>query len=208
MVKIKKDLKKSIVFSIVFVLLLLAITVLKNFSNQTKPQTSNIPTATISELTVSNSNTNLLAYFTLNIEKSNILKQILISGVPIKFMYYIRVYIPNSHLISFFKYDIADKILIKTVSYDSIKGTYQIHIIGSNIQTITVNSFKDVLNNICQINDLPITSLSNLKKGEQHILKVKVEAKKVLTSVPLKGILSIFSSDIFETNWYEIKFTY
>jgi len=209
LVKIKKDFKKSIFFLVLFILLLLVTASLASISNKKDNINSEeLITATITELTVSNSNTKLLAYFTLKINNPDELKQILISGVPIKFTYYIRLYIPNVNILSFLNRDISDIILIKTVSYDSIKGTYQIHIIDTNSRIIYTNSFNDVLTNICQINDLPVTSLTNLVKGKIHILKVKVEAKKVLSSIPFKDILTIFSSDIFQTNWYEIKFTY
>ena len=209
MVKIKKDLKKSTVFLLFFILSLLVIIILWiKTSNKVKNINCSPPSATITELTVSNSNTKLLAYFTLNINDPAKLKQILMSGVPIKFIYYLRLYIPHTGLFNFFNKDIADKILIKTVNYDSIKGTYQVHTMNMSNTTLYSNSFKEVLADVCQINDLPITSLNNLEKGKTHILKVKVEAKKILTSIPFKDILTIFSSDIFETKWYEIKFTY
>ena len=163
----------------------------------------------IAELTVSNSNSQLLAYFNLEDPDSNQIKNILASGVPVKYIYDIRLFVPGKGLFGLFPKEIASFSISRTITYDNIKGCYQIHIVdGKSDRDICVTGFKAAQIIACQINDLPVAPLDNLIHGAVHVLKVRARVERVLSSVPFKDILNLFSSEIFETDWYEVRFNY
>ncbi len=158
----------------------------------------------IYDLSVTNSNHRLLAYFSLRNGFGPRIVDALKSGIPVKYVFDVELLVPGF----LWSKTVASKKILRTVSYDSLKGEYRVMFGPVVTRVVSVKTQEEAERLVCNVNDVPVISLNGLKTGVTYTLRVKAKAEKSESSLPFEGLLKIFSSWGFETKWHEIRFSY
>lgn len=156
------------------------------------------------EVTVANSSNYLLAYFSLRNGATPEVHEALQTGIAVRYVYELELRVPRP----FFHKTLASLQVIRTVTFDGLKGEYRVALETPGPRVIGVRTFDEAAPLAFQINDLPVFPLSRLLTGQVHYLRVRARAEKVGSSLPFEDLLRIFSPWGFETNWYEVRFRY
>ncbi|HID97377.1 MAG TPA: DUF4390 domain-containing protein [Thermodesulfobacteriaceae bacterium] len=159
----------------------------------------------ILELTVTNSDKRLLANLTfLNGCTSDVIHA-LESGIPVSFIYEFELKMPRR----FFKdKTIANRTVVKTMTYDNLKKEYRISFGSRKPRVISVKTMEEAERIAFKMDKTSITPLTNLPRGRIYTLKARVGTRKTTSSLPFSRLMNVFSSWGFTTEWYEIRFTY
>jgi len=163
------------------------------------------PLPQIYDLTVTNSEHNLLAYFSLKHAITPEISDALKSGIPVKYTYVLELLTPGF----LGKKVLLRKEIVRILSFDNLKGEYGVIIYGPIVtRVVNVKGIAEARQLAFQVNDVQVIPLSKLAKGRQYILRVRAEAEKVRGTLPFEELLELFSSWGFKTRWYEIRFSY
>ncbi|MCD6320557.1 MAG: DUF4390 domain-containing protein, partial [Candidatus Desulfofervidaceae bacterium] len=94
-----------------------------------------------------------------------------------------------------------------TIKYDQLKGVFVINRSESHEQNVTSKDFLRAKRLMAEV-EASVTPISNLKKGHKYRLSLKAELEKVKLPLYLHYVFFFASLWDFETDWYEINFTY
>lgn len=161
--------------------------------------------ARLSNFIITNTRDDLLLY--LNVEGAfpEETKEVILSGVPTTFTFYISLYRVRD-----FWYDekIIDLEITHDIKYDSLKNEFTISRSWESGKTRVVPSFEDAQKLITDIDSLTIAPLSQLEKGKQYQIRAKAKLNEMTLPLYLHYVLFFVSLWDFETDWYTIDFLY
>ena len=161
--------------------------------------------ATLTNITVSNTQDDLLLFLNLEGAFRVEMKQAILSGAPSTFSFFAKL---NRLRSLWFDKDIADLEVTHTIVYDNLKKEFTVtRSWKDNIPEVT-KSFDEAKKWMTEIDSLKIIPLNRLEKGEQYQLRVKAEVSKKTLPLYLHYILFFVSLWDFETDWYTIDFTF
>ncbi|WP_456431172.1 DUF4390 domain-containing protein [Thermosulfuriphilus sp.] len=159
----------------------------------------------ISDLTVANSRSYILAYFSLNDIPYEKVKEALRHGIPVRFRFEVELF-------ELRRLRRDRRILFQEVSriiyFDHLKNTYLIHYPGTTHPIDQTMDFKEALKMAAEINDLPLIPLQQLRPQSHYRLRVRGFMEKVTSpSLPSKliGVL-FFRKEAEATDWATIRF--
>jgi hypothetical protein len=167
-------------------------------------ETEDWPDPKIYEFTVSNSRDELLAYFSLKNGCPPYVQEALESGIMIRYIYELELKIPRFLI----KKRLAQRVILRTLTYDNIKGEYRISFGPDSLRVVSVRTLEEAKALIFEINDVSIIYLSKLPRGKTYLLRVRAKIEKASSTLPFKNLLDLFSSWGYQTEWHEIHFTY
>jgi hypothetical protein len=162
------------------------------------------PVPKIYELTVSNSRNKLLAYFSLKNGCPPYVQNALESGIIVRYIYEIELQTPRFLI----KKRLARRLILRTLIYDNLKGEYRVSFGPDSLRVISVRTLEEAKALTFEINDVSIIFLSELPRGKTYTLRVRAKMEKAASALPFKGLLNLFSSWGYQTEWYEIHFNY
>jgi hypothetical protein len=161
--------------------------------------------ATLTNITVSNTQDDLLLFLNLEGAFREEMKQAILSGAPSTFSFFAKL---NRVRSLWFDKDIADLEVTHTIVYDNLKKEFTITRSWKDNNPEVTKSFDEAENWMTEIDSLKIIPLNRLEKGEQYQLRVKAEVSKKTLPLYLHYILFFVSLWDFETDWYTIDFTF
>jgi hypothetical protein len=161
--------------------------------------------ATLANITVSNTQEDLLLSLNLEGAFREEMKQAILSGAPSTFSYFAKL---NRVRSLWFDKDIADLEVTHTIVYDNLKKEFTVIRSWKDNNPEVTKSFDEARKWMTEIENLKIIPLNRLEKGEQYQLRVKAEVSKKTLPLYLHYILFFVSLWDFETDWYTIDFTF
>ena len=169
------------------------------------PKTAYAQDATLTNITVSNTQDDLLLFLNLEGAFREEMKKAILSGVPSTFSFFAKL---NRVRSLSFDRAIADLEVTHTIIYDNLKKEFTVTRSWKDDNPEVTKSFNEAKKWMTEINSLKIIPLNRLEKGEQYQLRVKAEVSKKTLPLYLHYILFFVSLWDFETDWYTIDFSF
>ncbi|MBT8331910.1 MAG: DUF4390 domain-containing protein [Deltaproteobacteria bacterium] len=161
--------------------------------------------ATLTNITVSNTQDDLLLFLNLEGAFREEMKQAILSGAPSTFSFFAKL---NRVRSLWFDKDIADLEVTHTIVYDNLKKEFTVTRSWKDNNPEVTKSFDEAKRWMTEIDSLKIIPLNRLERDEQYQLRVKAEVSKKTLPLYLHYILFFVSLWDFETDWYTIDFTF
>ncbi len=162
-------------------------------------------TALVSDVHLTNTRDDLLVYFKVENAFTDKITEAVLKGVPASFSFYIKLDQVTKNIMN---NEVADFKIKSTLKYNALKKEFVVSRHWKNEKPIITDSFKEATRVMTEIDNLAVTELVNLKKGEKYELELKAKLDKVTLPLYLHYILFFVSFWDFETDWHVIKFTY
>jgi Domain of unknown function (DUF4390) len=162
-------------------------------------------TAVINNITVSNTNDDLLLYASLQGAFTEKIKQAVLSGRTTSVVFMILLKQVRSF---WFDDTIADINVVHSIAYDKIKNEFVVRRSWRNSEPEITPSFEQAQMLVSRIERLKIIPLNRLAKGSQYQMQLKAEASQKTLPLGLNTVLFFMSFWDVATDWYIIDFTY
>jgi hypothetical protein len=159
----------------------------------------------LSDITISNTNDDLLLHLKLEGSFLEKIKRQILDGSATTFAFVIRLAQVND---LWFDQKIADIRVVHTIKYDNVKKEFIVRRSWKNNEAETTTSFEEAQQWMNEIDKLMIVPLSRMERGAQYQLLAKAEVSKKSLPLNLHYILFFVSFWDDETDWYIIDFTY
>ncbi len=158
----------------------------------------------ITDISIINDNTMLYVNFRLENGFTPEVEGALKSGIPLTFLFDIALEIPGI----FVDTTVVSRRIRRKIKYDTLKGEYMVSFDPSSPRVIMVNNEGDAAGLISQVNNISLTALNSLERNEVYRLRIRAGVEKEESSIAFTGILNVFSSWGYWTDWYEVVFNY
>lgn len=126
------------------------------------------------------------------------------SGIPLTFLFDITLEIPGMIMDT----TVVSSTIKRKIKFDTLRGEYMVSFDPRSPRVIMVNQEQEAMDLISCVNHVPLTALSSLEKNQVYRLRVRAGVEKEESSIAFTGILNIFSSWGYRTDWYEVVFNY
>jgi hypothetical protein len=160
---------------------------------------------TLTNITVSNTQKDLLLHLQLEGSLTEKIKRQILDGTPASSAFIIRLEQVRDFS---FNQKIADLRMVHTIKYDNLKKEFTVRRSWKGNEAETTPSFEEALQWMNQIDSLPIVPLNRMQQGSQYELLTKAEVSKRSLPLGLHHILFFISFWDEETDWYIINFTF
>ena len=161
--------------------------------------------ARLSRITVSNTRDHLLLYVKLEGAFTEKMQEIILSGVPATFSYYVSLHSVRS---LWFDKELADIKITNTIRYDSLKKEFTVMRPWKGDQPFYTQSFQEAQRYMTEIDGLLVYPLEELQKGGQYQIRTMAEMSKATLPWKMHYVLFFVSLWDFETDWYTIDFIF
>ena len=169
------------------------------------PQVLYARDATIDEIVVTNSTTDLLLYcsvvnsFTAEMEKG------VRNGIPVTFTFFVnldqdRDFLPDR--------EVASLSFDHSLSYDSLKEEYRLTFSGEDGKSVTTTSFDEAKRLMAEVNGFRVVSLRSLIPDGEYTLTIKARLEKKTLPLNFHYIVPFWHLWDFETDWRSVQFRY
>jgi len=160
-----------------------------------------MPDATITDFTVSNSESQLILYLTVTDCFTDDMEAAIHNGIPATFTYYVDIYRQRSNW--------PDKKIKKyefdhIMEYDSLKKEYKIYRDekGDSKLTTSLDEAKILM---AEINGFKILPLKEIAPNSSYVIKVKAKLARKTLPLYFHYLIPFTSLWDFETKWHELK---
>ena len=157
--------------------------------------------ATITDFTVSNSESQLILYLTVTDCFTDDMEAAIHNGIPATFTYYVDIYRQRSNW--------PDKKIKKyefdhIMEYDSLKKEYKIYRDekGDSKLTTSLDEAKILMS---EINGFKILPLKEIAPNSSYVIKVKAKLARKTLPLYFHYLIPFTSLWDFETKWHELK---
>lgn len=161
--------------------------------------------ATFKEVTATSSDSHLLFYATLDNGFTPEMKEVLHSGLPLKFSFFIELYKttanwPDEQLtVLSFQHVIA---------YDTLKEVYRITLEEENHATVTIKNLDEAIRVVGELNGTRIVPLKQLLPDNRYKIKFRAELFQKTLPLSLHDVLPFLSWGDVATDWHFLEFSY
>ena len=161
--------------------------------------------AILANIKLANTRDDLLTYFDIENAFSEKMIQAVQNGVPTTFSLYVSLYKTSD---AWLDKKIADTLVKSQIKYNSLKKEYTISRPWKDNKPMVTTSFDEAQSWMTEVDNLRVSPLDSLVKGEKYQIRIKVELDKVTLPLFLHHVLFFVSFWDFETDWYLVNFTY
>ncbi len=169
------------------------------------PATEPRPRASIKELTATTSNTHILLFGTLENSFKPEMIDILHSGIPLKFTFFVELYRKTE------KWP-GEQILVRNfqhiLAYDTLKNNYRITLEEDNNRVLLYKSLGEAEKALNEINGARVVELNQLIPDNTYKLKIRAELFQKTLPLSLHSVLPFLSWWDVETDWQSIEFKF
>ena len=161
--------------------------------------------ATIEELIVTNSSTDLLLFLTVNNAFTKQMEEGIKNGIPVTFNFYVKLERKRN---AWLNQELVSLRFDHTLSYDTLKEEYSI--VRSEVpgQTFRTKSLAEAKKNMAQLNGPQISPLKALRPEAGYLLRVKAKLAEKTLPLYVHYVIPFWSLWDFETEWYTVEFRY
>jgi len=161
--------------------------------------------ARVTELSVTNSQDDLLVYLNVKEAFTEKIQKVIISGVPTTFSFFITLEQVRTIWIN---KTISEVTLTHTIKYNNLKKVFTIWRSWKDEKPITVKSLEEARKIMTEIDAFKIIPISQLEKGNSYKVSTKAKLSKMALPFYFHYILIMASKWEFETDWHTIDFEY
>ena len=160
--------------------------------------------ATIEELIVTNSSTDLLLFLTVNNAFTKQMEEGIKNGIPVTFNFYVKLERKRTWM----NQELVSLNFDHSLSYDTLKEEYSI--VRSELagQTFRTKSLTEAKKAMAQLNGLPVSSLKGLIPEAGYLLRVKAKLAEKPLPLYFHYVIPFWSLWDFETEWHTVEFRY
>jgi len=160
---------------------------------------------TLSNITISNTNDDLLLHLNLEGSFSETIRNSVLNGTATSFAFRIQL----SQVRDFWlDRKIADITVMHTIKFDNVKKEFTVRRSWTGNEAEVTPSFEEAQRWMNQIESLKIIPLSRMEKGARYELRTKAEVSKKTLPLNLHHVLFFVSFWDEQTDWYIIDFAY
>ena len=189
---------KSILFSYIFLLVLIVPAIAGSAVNPERK-------VTINELTATTSENHLIVFGTLENSFNSEMIEILHSGIALRFSFFIELFKTTGkepdELIATHNFQ-------HTMTFDTLKENYKVTLEEDNNKVLSFRSFFEAQKEINEINGARVVELKQLLPNNLYKLRIRAELYQKTLPLSLHNILPFLSWWDIETDWHTILFTY
>jgi len=160
--------------------------------------------ATIEELIVTNSSTDLLLFLTVNNAFTKQMEEGIKNGIPVTFSFFVKLERKrtwmNQEFVSL-RFDHA-------LSYDTLKEEYSVIRSEMPGQTFRTKSLSEAKKAMTQLNGFTVSPLKALIPEAGYLLRVKAKLAEKTLPLYFHYVIPFWSLWDFETEWYTVEFRY
>jgi hypothetical protein len=166
---------------------------------------ANAEEARLTDIVVTCNEDHLLVYFNVKNCFTEDLNKAIESGINTTFTFFISLY-----QIRDIQWDkkMADLKVRHDIVFDNLKEVYRIKLSERNNKMIPVKDYHEAKNLMSKIVGLKLIDLNRLQKGSRYRVRMMAELDSIRLPFYLDYALFFLSLWDFETDWYEINFTY
>ena len=160
--------------------------------------------ATIEELIVTNSSTDLLLFLTVNNAFTKQMEEGIKNGIPVTFNFYVKLERKRTWM----NQELVSLNFDHSLSYDTLKEEYSI--VRSELagQTFRTKSLTEAKKAMAQLNGLPVSPLKGLIPEAGYLLRVKAKLAEKTLPLYFHYVIPFWSLWDFETEWHTVEFRY
>lgn len=161
--------------------------------------------ARLSDIVVTNTEEQLLVYFTVDNCFTAEMVRAIESGLPTTFTFLVQL---NERREFWWDRNIIEHKVRHTVRYDQLKDLYELRLSEDTEEMIMVKDFDEAKQIMSEIVALEVINLSELNRGIRYRLRLKAEMEKITLPLYLHYVFFFLSLWNFETDWYAIDIVY
>jgi hypothetical protein len=160
---------------------------------------------TIGELTATTSENHLLLFCTLENSFTKEMIEVLHSGIPLHFTFYIELHKTAEN----WPGELMTALTLRhTMVFDTLKENYRVTLEEEKNKTYSFGSLAEAKKAINEINGAKIVEISQLIPDKLYKLMVRAELYRKTLPMGLRDVLPFFSWGDVETDWHTIEFRY
>lgn len=160
---------------------------------------------TIKDLTATTSATHLIVFATLENSFTSEMIEILHSGIPLRFSFFIELYKTAENWpdeqITAFSFD-------HIMTFDTLKENYRVTLEENNNKVQPFRSLFEAQKMVNEINGIKVVELKQLIPDNLYKFKIRTELYQKTLPMSLHNILPFLSWWDVETEWHTIEFKY
>jgi hypothetical protein len=169
------------------------------------PATPLAKEANISDVIVTNTEENLLAYFRVEDCFTEDMEEAILAGIPTTFTITMELF-RNRNFWTDKRESLVE--LKHTIKYDAVKKIFFVVSSAANMKPEQFKSFEKAKIAMSDVNGVIVTPLTSLRKGKNYYLRIKAELDKVRLPLHLEYVFFFVSLWDFETDWSRQDFVY
>jgi hypothetical protein len=163
------------------------------------------PEASLENIILTNTRDDLVVYFDVENAFTDGIKKAVLNGVPTSFSFVVSVYKTRD---AWFDKKIRNLEIVSTLKYNSLKQEFTVYRPWKADKPSVTPSFDQAMSMMTEIDNLGVTPLSTLAKGDKYQIRIKAELSRVTLPLYLHYILFFVSMWDFETDWHTMDFIY
>jgi len=160
---------------------------------------------TFKELTATTSEKNLILFGTLENSFTSEMIEILHSGIPLHFTFYIELNKTTENLPD---EQITALTLQHTMEFDTLKENYKVTLEEANNKIHSFRSLSEAQKVINELNGVKVIQLSQLIPNNLYKLKIRAELYRKTLPMSLHNVLPFFSWWDVKTDWQTLELKY
>jgi len=160
---------------------------------------------TIKDLTATTSSTHLIVFGTLENSFTSEMIEILHSGIPLRFSFFIELYKTTKNWPD---EQIAALSFDHVMTFDTLKESYRVTLEENNNKVQAFRSLFEAQKVINEINGVKVVELKDLIPDNLYKLQIRTELYKKTLPMSLHNVLPFLSWWDVETDWHSIEFKY
>jgi hypothetical protein len=159
----------------------------------------------LTDIKLANTRDDLLVYF--EVENAFLPKiiQNIENGILTPFSFKVSLYRTGG---SWLDKKITDLDIQSSIKFNSLKQEYTVQRPWKEDKPVVTKSFDEARDLMTRIDNLVVTPLTNLKKGEKYQIRIRAQLTRVTLPFALRYVFYFVSFWDIETDWYIINFTY
>lgn len=160
--------------------------------------------ATLSDITVANSDTELLLFFTVKNCFTDEIVAGIHNGIPATFTFYVELYRINR---GWPDRKITAQTFNHTLTYDNLKEEYRI-VLSERNQEIVTTALVPAQKQMAEVNGFRVITLEQLAPDTAYRLRIKAKLAKKTLPLYFHYLIPFSSLWDFETGWHSLEFSY
>ncbi|ACN14230.1 hypothetical protein HRM2_11180 [Desulforapulum autotrophicum HRM2] len=161
--------------------------------------------AILDNIILTNTRDDLIVYFDVKNAFTPEIEKAVHNGIPASFSFVAAIYRARP---VWFDKKISSLEITNTLKYNSLKQEFTVYRPWRKESPIVVTSFDEAKALMVEIDNLLVTPLSTLTRGERYQIRIKAELSRVTLPLYLHYVLFFVSMWDFETDWHTMEFIY
>jgi len=161
--------------------------------------------AALENIILTNTRDDLVVYFDVKNAFTPEMEEAVLNGIPTSFSFVAAIYRART---AWFDKKLSALEITSTLKYNSLRQQFSVHRPWKREPLSVVTSFEEAKALMVEVDNLLVTPLSTLTKGEKYQIRIKAELSKVTLPLYLHYVLFFLSLWNFETDWHTVEFIY